>query len=244
MSNHGMVRQAKETNEGDSVVVKRLFPVVGYMNFDPFVLWDHFNVKPGSGFPDHPHRGFEAITYMLSGSMEHKDNLGNASRVGVGGAQRFTAGKGIVHSEMPGADGSNEGIQLWINLPRTLKTSEPSYQQVDQHDFPVESITAGKIITIVGEGSPLMIKTPLLYKQLALNENGRYVETVPPDFRGLIYVVNGQASIDQQSLTEGEALFIERGGIFEISSMSPCVIMLCFGKSHGEPIYQHGSFVD
>jgi len=244
MSNAGVVRQAKETHEGDAVVVKRLFPVDGYMNFDPFVLWDHFNVKPGSGFPDHPHRGFEAITYMFKGSMEHKDNLGNQSRVEAGGAQRFTAGKGIVHSEMPGSEGSNEGIQLWINLPRALKASEPSYQQVDQHDFPVESISAGNIITIVGEGSPLMIKTPLLYKQLVLNENEKYMETVPPDFRGLIYAVNGQVSIGQQSLAEGEALLIERGGIFEISSRSPCVIMLCFGKPHGEPVYQHGPFVD
>lgn len=244
MSIDGMVRQAKETHEGDSVVVKRLFPVAGYMNFDPFVLWDHFQVKPGSGFPDHPHRGFEAITYMLSGSMEHKDNLGNASRVSTGGAQRFTAGKGIVHSEMPGSDSSNKGIQLWINLPRSLKTSEPSYQQVDQHDFPVESISAGKIITLVGEGSPLLINTPMLYKQLILNENGKYVETVPPEFRGLIYVVNGEVSIGQQSLSEGQALFVEQGGSFEINAKQPSIVMLCFGKPHGEPVYQHGSFVD
>jgi len=100
--------------EGDGVEVKRLMPVANLRNFDPFVLWDHFDIE-GGGFPNHPHRGFEAITYMFDGGMKHKDNLGNQGTVFAGGAQRFTAGKGIVHSEMP--DGKAAGIQLWINLP-------------------------------------------------------------------------------------------------------------------------------
>lgn len=123
--------QVKEVAEGDGVDVKRLFPVPGRMNFDPFVLWDHFDILPGKGFPDHPHRGFEAITYMFSGGMNHQDNLGNASFVESGGAQRFTAGSGIVHSEMPAETGRSNGIQLWINLPKRLKTLPASYQQVD-----------------------------------------------------------------------------------------------------------------
>jgi len=244
MKNNIIIRQAKHTNEGDSVAVKRLFPIPAFMNFDPFVLWDHFDVEPGSGFPDHPHRGFEAITYMFTGSMEHKDNLGNQSRVAAGGAQRFTAGKGIVHSEMPGTKGSNEGIQLWINLPRSQKGLEPAYQQVDQHEFPVTELDAGSVITIVGKGSPLEIKTPILYKQLNLLSGGVYEEDIPADFRGVIYLVSGQAEVQGEKASEGEALFMDAGGKVTISSEQGCMVMLCFGKSHGEPIHQHGPFVD
>jgi len=91
------IRNVTVVPEGDGVDVKRLFPLREFMNFDPFVMWDHFNIGPGRGFPDHPHRGFEAITYMFDGGMNHKDNLGNESFVTPGGAQRFTAGSGMVH---------------------------------------------------------------------------------------------------------------------------------------------------
>jgi redox-sensitive bicupin YhaK (pirin superfamily) len=120
---------AVETMEGDKVIVKRLFPVAGLRNHDPFVLWDHFEVAAGSGFPPHPHRGFEAITYLFSGNMSHEDNLGNSSIIGPGGAQRFSAGKGIIHSEMSGGEEPARGIQLWINLPKRLKHIDPDYQE-------------------------------------------------------------------------------------------------------------------
>ncbi|MDG2395657.1 pirin family protein, partial [Candidatus Thioglobus sp.] len=99
--------------EGDGVLVNRLFPVSKRMNFDPFVLWDHFNIATGQGFPDHPHRGFEAITYMLTGGMHHKDNLGNDAFVSTGGAQVFCAGKGIVHAEMPAEKKGYSGTGLF-----------------------------------------------------------------------------------------------------------------------------------
>ncbi|RMH38120.1 MAG: pirin family protein, partial [Gammaproteobacteria bacterium] len=110
--------------EGDGVTVQRLMPVPGLRHFDPFVLWDHFDIA-GGGFPPHPHRGFEAITWLFSGAMHHKDNLGNAGTIHAGGAQRFTAGRGITHSEMP--ESAAAGIQLWINLPQRLKSIEPDY---------------------------------------------------------------------------------------------------------------------
>lgn len=99
-----IVRSATTGSEGDSAEVNRLFPVHGFMNFDPFVLWDDFTIRPGAGFPDHPHRGFEGVTYVIKGSVNHTDNLGNNSTVHHGGMQRFTAGKGIIHSEMPSAE--------------------------------------------------------------------------------------------------------------------------------------------
>ena len=148
--------------EGDGVDVKRLFPLHGFMNFDPFVLWDHFDIGPGRGFPDHPHRGFEAITYMFAGGMNHKDNMGNESFVTPGGAQRFTAGSGLIHSEMPAEEGNSNGIQLWINLPIRLKQLKASYQQVNDTEFPVKTIKGAAIKTIVGEGSPLTLNTDVI----------------------------------------------------------------------------------
>jgi len=238
------IRKANETSEGDGVVVKRLFPLPGFMNFDPFVLWDHFNVRPGSGFPDHPHRGFEGLTFMFSGSMEHKDNLGNQSRVGAGGAQRFTAGHGIVHSEMPGSEGDNEGIQLWVNLARAEKTVEPDYQQVDADEFPRQVFKQGSVVTLVGAGSPLKIKTPLVYKQLNLQAGTHYSESLPKNYRGFVYLVSGEAVVCQQAVQAGEAFFTERINEFDIQAVQDCVAMLCFARPHKEPIYQHGPYVD
>lgn len=244
MLHENLLRKANETSEGDGVTVKRLFPVSQYMNYDPFVLWDHFNVKAGSGFPDHPHRGFEGITYLFSGSMEHKDNLGNQSRVEAGGAQRFTAGKGIVHSEMPGTEGNNEGIQLWVNLERAKKTLEPEYQQVDADDFPRLQIEGGSIITVVGEGSPLKIKTPMVYKQLWLESKAHYTENLPDGFRGFVYLVKGELKIEGQTLQAGEACFIEKASELNITALRDSMAMLCFGRAHHEPIFQHGPYVD
>ena len=238
------IHKATETNEGDGVVVKRLFPTPGFMNFDPFVLWDHFNVRPGSGFPDHPHRGFEGITYLFRGSMEHKDNLGNQSRVAAGGAQRFTAGRGIVHSEMPGSEGDNEGIQLWVNLARAEKTIEPDYQQVDADEFPRHEFEQGSIVTLVGAGSPLKIKTPFVYKQLNLQAGARYSESLPKNYRGFVYLVSGEVAVCQQVVQAGEAFFTERITELDIQASQDCVAMLCFAKAHNEPIYQHGPYVD
>ena len=142
---------AIETMEGSGAKVKRLFPIrADLMNYDPFVLWDHFELAPGAGFPEHPHRGFEAITYLFNGSIEHKDNLSNQSTVYAGGAQRFTAGKGIVHSEMLAKNTTSTGIQLWINLPRKLKQIEPAYQQVDAENIPEQIINDICVRKIVG----------------------------------------------------------------------------------------------
>ena len=108
--------QAKGTQEGADAFVHRLFPVPrSTLNWDPFVLWDHFTLQGGTGFPPHPHRGFEGITYVLEGAMQHADSLGNRSSVQAGGIQRFTAGRGIEHSETPAPEGATNGIQLWVN---------------------------------------------------------------------------------------------------------------------------------
>ena len=234
------------TSEGDGAEVKRLFPLrAGRMNHDPFVLWDHFYLKKGTGFPTHPHRGFEAITYIFEGSMEHKDNLGNHSRVYEKGAQRFTAGRGIEHSEMPDPEGNTTGIQLWINLPKRLKTLEPGYQQVDAEEIPEQQIKGGKVRTIVGEGSAMKLHTPVQYQDISLQKGASFSEEIADSFQGLLYVVEGELQINADKLPAGKAIYIEEQDTgIEVTALEDSRFMLCVGKPHKEPIHQWGPFVD
>ena len=230
--------------EGDGVDVKRLFPLPGFMNFDPFVLWDHFDIGAGRGFPDHPHRGFEAITYMFAGGMNHKDNLGNESFVTAGGAQRFTAGSGLVHSEMPAEQSQSNGIQLWINLPKRLKKTAPEYQQVNEDEFPVKKISGGQVKILVGEGSPLKLKTNVIYQHVRLNKDSTYQLKLDTAMRGIIYVMNGKLSINTLSVTTDQAMFVEDIHRLDFFADENSQFMICMGTPHGEPIHQHGPFVD
>lgn len=238
------VRTASLGAEGDGAEVQRLFPVNGFMNFDPFVLWDHFNVSPGCGFPDHPHRGFEGITYIFEGSMQHKDNLGNESTVLPGGLQRFTAGSGIIHSEMPSPGSTTKGIQLWVNLPQSLKKIEPAYQQVDAGSVPEYEIEGSLMRELIGGNSPLQLKTPVRYLDIKLNAGARYDENIGEGFRGLLYLVEGSANIAGEEISAGQALFFESLDTLKIMAISSARVMLCCGPAYGEAIKQHGPYVD
>lgn len=239
------VRHTLEAAEGAGAKVRRLMPVGGFMNFDPFVLWDHFNVSPGAGFPDHPHRGFEAITYLFEGGMRHTDNLGNSSTVHPNGAQRFTAGRGLIHSEMPDADSEQTvGIQMWVNLPKALKTIPPAYQQVEAEGFPEHVTESGTVRVIVGDGSPIQLHTPLRYLDAQLDEGGRIVEEIPEGWRGLVYVAKGEAVIDGHRLTKGMAGFFEDIRKLTVTAYKDSRLMVAFGQPHHEPIRQYGPFVD
>jgi redox-sensitive bicupin YhaK (pirin superfamily) len=235
------VQRANVVPEGDGVEVKRLMPVANLRNFDPFVLWDHFDIATG-GFPDHPHRGFEAITYMFEGGMQHADNLGNRGTVHGGGAQRFTAGRGIVHSEIP--DGHADGIQLWINLPQSLKGVDPDYQQVEKDGIPAIEFDGGTLRTIVGEGGPIRLKTEVEYLDVSLDAGATFEQPVKPGLRGLVYVVEGSGQVNGAALNAGAAAYVEDESSLTITAPEGCRFMWCFGKPHGEPIYQHGPFVD
>ena len=239
------IHPAVEMSEGDGVDVNRLFPVSSkMMNYDPFVLWDNFNLGPDRGFPTHPHRGFEAITYMFTGSIEHKDNLGNHSTVTAGGAQRFTAGRGMEHSEMPDSKVNSNGIQLWINLAKDKKTIEPAYQQVDEKDIPLVNIEGGNIRVIVGDESPVNLLTPVRYLRINLDAAANLNEKVPVDFRGFIYIINGKLKVNAETVNKREAYFFDNISALNIEALSESHFMLCMGKPHGEPIHQHGPFVD
>jgi redox-sensitive bicupin YhaK (pirin superfamily) len=240
--------RAQEMQEGVGVNVKRLMPIAGFRNYDPFVLWDDFTITPGNGFPDHPHRGFEAITYLYNGSIKHTDNLGNSSTVTAGGAQRFTAGKGIVHSEMPNEHEPTRGIQFWINLPGRLKQVEPEYQQVDDGDFPLDQANGVCIKVLVGEGSPLLIKTAIRYLDIELGDGASHTEQIAEGMRGFIYVADGDVLINQQPYRSGESAFFENKDEVVIghagSSDEKSRVMMAYGRPHGEPIIQYGPYVD
>lgn len=222
-----MINIAHALTVPEGVEVKRLMPVANMHNFDPFVLWDHFDIA-GGGFPEHPHRGFEAITYMLEGGMQH-----------------FTAGKGILHSEMPNGNGKDRhaaGIQLWINLPKLLKGCEADYQQVDTiTEVKADGIT---IRTIVGESGAVLLKTDVEYLDISLAAGTRWQRSIPDAFRGFVYVLEGSLLVEGKRVDSASAAYIDGMPNLTIEANQGARLMWCFGRPHGEPIYQHGSFVD
>ncbi len=238
------VRKASEMQEGDGARVRRLMPIPGFMNFDPFVLFDNFELAPGTGFPAHPHRGFEAITYLFSGEIEHRDNLGNVSRVGPGGAQRFTAGHGIVHSEMPSVEDPTRGIQLWINLPARLKASAPAYQEAKAESMQDEPLPGGVRRVIVGEGGPVTLMTPVRYVHYRFDEQARIEEPVPAGWHAIVYVLDGAIEVNGEALHSADAFFADDAESIVIDVQPGAAFMFVAGLPHGEPIRQRGPFVD
>ncbi|MDX8409532.1 MAG: pirin family protein [Mariprofundales bacterium] len=235
-----ILQQAVTVPEGDGVTVKRLMPLQERRNFDPFVLWDHFDINSG-GFPDHPHRGFEGITYLFSGGMNHTDNLGNRGRIGAGGVQRFTAGRGIIHSEFP--DGRAVGIQLWVNLPQRLKDIAPDYQQLAAEDVPQAQDGENTVRTIIGDNSPLQLQSKVTYQEIILHD--ALTLTIPQGWRGLLYVVEGEVTInDAHHCPATTAAFFENETSLGLESSTGGRLMACFGQPFHEPIRQHGPFVD
>ncbi len=178
------------------------------MNFDPFVLWDDFTIRHGVVFPDHPHRGFEGITYVIQGSVNHTDNLGNNSTVHSGGMQRFTAGRGIVHSEMPSAENETRGIQLWVNLPAGLKKIEPDYQQINADDIKLAEIPGGQIRLLAGDDAALKLHTDVIYQDVELQAGRLYNIEINTQMRGFIYLLQGEVTVQGKTVRQaGRSMF-------------------------------------
>lgn len=237
---------AQETFEGNGVVVNRLFPVAQQRNFDPFVLWDHFDIATDQGFPSHPHRGFEAITYMLEGGMHHQDDLGNDSFVSKGGAQVFCAGRGIVHSEMPAGKVPSVGIQLWVNLPKQLKKVNPSYQEALAKDLTAVTFQGGSCRTIVGAGSMIKLQTAITYQHFHLTKNGHYQLPLDQGLHTIVYILQGSLVVGEHQVSATQALLInsKKQQDLLIKAKVDSEFMFCSGVPHQESIYQHGPYVD
>jgi redox-sensitive bicupin YhaK (pirin superfamily) len=235
--------EAVETAEGEGAMVKRVFPTRQLMYFDPFPLLDEFNIEPPAGFPEHPHGGFEAVTYMLQGGFHHTDNLGNDSIVMAGGAQRFTAGKTIIHSELPGTKGLNRGLQLWIRLPTKLRSLEPTYQQVDPKEIPEQKVNGHLVRTIIGENSPVTLQNEVIYLDLTLQSKQRFTVEIRRDFNALIYVLEGTIKLGNTMVSKSVAGLLAKGDSIELSAAEPARLVVIGGKPHGEEVVLRGSFV-
>lgn len=238
-----------QTADGENAALKRIMPTHNLSYLDPFLMMDHFSLDKRAGFPDHPHRGFEIITYMLEGAFKHADSAGNEGIIQAGGLQRITAGRGIVHSEFPALEGLNSGIQLWINLERRLKGIEPSYQDVEREKIPERESDGVRIRTLVGEDSPVRIVRPMVYYDIAMLNGKRGLFSIPGGFQPLIYILEGKGKFGGNEFPgfAGEVLIPEMSperSSLDVMAEKELRFLLIAGEPIGErPIFR-GSFVD
>lgn len=243
---HGKIDKkavATEMAEGAGARVRRLFPGDQIHDYDPFVLLDEFFVSSDAGFPPHPHKGFEAYTFMLEGAFRHSDNLGNDQQVGPGGVQRFSAGSGITHAELPGKSHLNHGFQLWVNLPREHKSQPPDYQKVTAEAIPKALRNGVEVTTIVGEGSPVKHLTEMIYLHLRFGQNTSFELQLPESMRGFAYLHQGALTNHNAALKPQEAVLFDHGEkvYLHASEASGCILLA--GVPYNQPIVIRGSFV-
>lgn len=250
---------SKPVIEGAGVHLKRAFGYYEVPQFDPFLLMDDFrNDDPGKylpGFPFHPHRGIETITYMLDGSVEHKDSMGNTGVLSAGDVQWMTAGRGIIHQEMPRgtADGRMLGFQLWANLPASHKMMAPRYQEVLSKEIPEVTtgngtrirVIAGKANGVAGPVRDIVIDPE--YLDVTAPEHTTYSHPTKPGHTVFIYVIGGQGFTGRENDTPiGNAMLVlyEDGEEVAVATESePVRFLLVSGKPIGEPIAWGGPIV-
>jgi len=213
-----------ETLEGAGFRVRRPFPRANFSDFDPFLLLDEMgpmDLGPGEakGAPDHPHRGFETVTYMLSGRMEHKDSRGNAGKLNPGDVQWMTAGAGVVHSEMPEREfaqtgGRMHGFQIWVNLPKQDKMMRPRYQEIPAERIPVAQ-TEDKLVTVrviagesLGARALVETRTPIIYLHFTLKPGGKIRQPLPADYNAFAYVIDGDGLFGEDNEHAGDGQMV------------------------------------
>jgi len=242
---------AVETLEGGGVPIRRAFPTNRFDYLDPFLLLDEmgpFELTAGqsTGFPDHPHRGFETVTYLLEGQMEHRDSFGHRGRLNPGDVQWMTAGSGLVHSEMPGAElvkngGTLHGFQLWVNLPKRDKMTAPQYQELKAEQIPSAATPDGKVsVTVIagealGQRAAIGTHTPILYLHFTLQPGAVHIQEVPHSWNAFAY------RIDTGDLT----IFAKNADAVELKNdgAKPIEILLIAGEPIGEAVARYGPFV-
>ncbi|MBC8072115.1 MAG: pirin family protein [Deltaproteobacteria bacterium] len=234
---------ARATTDGDGATLSRLFPAKQLANLDPFVLLDDFDVREPAGFPQHPHRGFEAFTYMIDGEFHHADDLGNESSISTGGTQRFTSGRGARHSEMPGAGPSNRGLQLWVNLEASRKQMAPEYEGIAGADMPVREQDGLRVRTIVGPDSPVRLHTELDYLDVELLAARGWEREVTVGHNALVYVLDGELELLGEQVARGSAVLLAPGAVTLRGGAGARFAWLT-GRPHGQPIRHRGPFVD
>lgn len=240
--------------EGAGVKLHRYIGIERNNDFEPFLLLDYFNSADSldymAGFPPHPHRGFETITYLLEGSITHEDNKGHKGVIAAGDVQWMTAGKGIIHSEMPSSNGRLHGLQLWLNLPAVKKMQTPSYQEMKGHQLPIETNASGAQIKVIagktdsGMESPItgIATQPLLF-DIILPPGAVLQQQIPSDYQAIILVISGTVRIEDQLVQQDTLAKLGAGNTLDIKAETASQCILFAAARLHEPITRHGPFV-
>jgi redox-sensitive bicupin YhaK (pirin superfamily) len=243
------------TSDGDGVKLTRVIGQRALPDLDPFLMLDEFGSEKGAdyigGFPDHPHRGFETVTYMLDGKMRHGDNKGHSGLLVSGSVQWMTAGRGLVHSEMPEQeDGLMRGFQLWINLPAKDKMCEPRYQEYPPEKIPVAKPDAGVSVKVIaGEVSGVKgpiggIATDPTYLDIALEKGATFTHRLPKEHNAFAYVFEGAATIAGKAMEKSQLAVLSQGEIFTVTADAQTArLILVAGQPLREPVVKYGPFV-
>jgi quercetin 2,3-dioxygenase len=251
------VVQGMETSDGAGVRLTRVLAQPLQRRLDPFLMLDAFgSADPQdyiAGFPDHPHRGFETVTYMLAGRMRHRDSAGHEGLLQSGGVQWMVAGRGIIHSEIPEQDhGVMEGFQLWLNLPARAKMNAPWYRDIPSGRIPEYGTADGATVRVIaGEsngvaGAMQREITEPLYLDIQLVPGGDFAARIPDTHNAFLYVYRGAAKVAGRQVDAGRmGILSNRPGTdgVRISATEPTRLILIAGKPLGEPIAQYGPFV-
>ena len=249
--------QGQATSDGAGVKLVRLLTQDLQRRLDPFLMLDAFGTdNPGDyigGFPDHPHRGFETITYMLQGRMRHRDSVGNVGLLEPGAVQWMTAGRGVIHSEMPEQeDGAMEGFQLWLNLPAHSKMSEPWYRDIAPGQVPVWQGDGATVKVIAGSshgvtGAVQREQTEPLYLEVQLAPDARFEQRLPDSHNAFLYVHRGELTV-ADTLVRRQRMAIlantpgSQGVVLQAGAEGAQAILIA-GRPLKEPIAQYGPFV-
>lgn len=249
---------AIEQSEGVGARVRRSIGTMSARNFSPFLMLDHFKTGTKGGFPDHPHRGQETITYMIKGFVDHEDFTGSKGTIGPGDLQFMTAGRGVVHAEMPriGDDGTSpEGMQLWVDLPAELKACEPRYRDLRAKEIPIVSPDEKvevKVISGESHGTKSvqdLAYTPVWYLDFNMKPGSTYDQELPQDFNSFIYVLEGNIKVDKTDVKEFHCALLDRNGegvklSVDSSETKPARFIVVGGQILDQPVVQHGPFVE
>ena len=253
---------AHRQEEGGGFIVRRPFPTAGADHFDPFLLLDEMGpvtYGPGEaiGAPEHPHRGFETVTYMLHGAMEHRDSTGAVGVIRPGAVQWMTAGSGVIHSELPTDEmqrrgGRNHGFQIWVNLPAADKMTPPKYQGFEADEFTRVALDAGGMLrvlagTVAGHTGPVETSIPITYAHVTLAPGDVVQWAVADGETALAHVFDGSADVNGTVAESGHLVVHERtSGVVRVSvpvDGGGAEILLLGGRPINEPIARYGPFV-
>ncbi len=247
------------TSDGAGVKLLRSLGSGPHARLDPFLMLDEFSsVNPGdyiAGFPPHPHRGFETVTYLLDGHMRHEDHMGNVGHIQSGGVQWMTAGRGVIHSEMPEqVEGRMRGFQLWINLPAKEKMKPAMYRDIPPEQIPVLKLANGGAVKVIAgsiaveqqtvQGPIHGISTEPLYFDITLPSNSQISFDVPSRHHAFVYVYEGKVQIGERIVNNHSAGVLSEGERVSLQSLDQETRFLVLaGKPIGEPVVQYGPFV-